>query len=185
MSYNLSSKQSLNENLEYFDVNRVVHYKPSKWLHLIKTKQLQEPLWSIRDITKLLGEFYYGVDDTTVISLISKNKITDGNFLVCRSMKKEDKEDLIVNGEVLIYKDYQYNVWSYGGILNYKQGLSVRDASLASNVKYITHRLHIPQIIFDILWEEGLINMVVEFTLYNKPVGIHNQPLLIWELRRY
>lgn len=39
--------------------------------------------------------------------------------------------------------------------------------------------------VIDYLFEHELLNMIVEFTLYSRPVGIKNEPLIIWECRNY
>lgn len=95
------------------------------------------------------------------------------------------KENQLCAGEICIEENFLVNY-----ILSYQKGVSVRDCyanpdvkgsvdMLDSKFKYIKHL----DKIVDYALKNNLVGVIVEFTIFDLPVGINKQNIVIWELR--
>lgn len=186
----LSCKEFLKDTLEFYDVNRVQIYSVDRFLEMAPSLP-SSAIWGIRSINPLGGggRFDHAVSTSDAVKILKRLNGDLQNFIICESMKFFDDNHLDCNGEVQIYKD-EFNTWAYKGFLNRTPGLNVRVAAnsvTAGGVGYdsITSRHQVPGILFDEMWAKGIVNSVVEFSIYDCPVGIKKNPLLFWEIRRY
>lgn len=198
---NLSDKNNLTRILEHFDVNRVAAFPAREFLSEAST---DIPLWGIRSIDKRGGGglFVHGMPAETVKMVLNRKTVRvdsvgrivlDGgkehrinldSLIVCESMLTNDRDNLICNGEVMLYRD-DFGEYSWTGWINKEKGLNLRQAQGSASVVNVTSRFQVPTVVEDLIWEKMLLGTVVEFSLYDKPVGIKNNPLLIWEIRKY
>lgn len=183
-----TSKEDLIKTLEYFDVNRVIAMPAQDFL---KKKFPPKKLWGIRSIDKRGGGgLFIHARNTELTKYMLRNLPSKGfklkDLIVCESMKYYDDNHLIANGEVMYYKASD-TCWIYNwtGWISREKGLSVRAAQDSGSRKEIYGRFQVPDIIIDYVLSKRLIGYVIEFSMYDKPVGIKNQSILIWEIRRY
>jgi hypothetical protein len=174
-------KSDLVRTLIYFDVNRVNHYSIDEWL---KLPFKEKGVWSVRSYHPSWPGFGWGVTSKDIILLINNGKIDFKKNYICDSMMYNDKNHLICNGESMLYID-EYKTWNFMGFVNYQKGMSVREASGNTKLITIKNRHQVPKSIFNLTWEKKLKDFVIEFSIYDVPVGIKKEKTLIWEIRKY
>lgn len=187
----LYSKTDLHRTLEFYDVNRVVSMPAAVFLSKL-SEVSPSSLWAIRTIDRRGGGglFLNCLSVPDVVDALKVHEEDIPKLIVCESMFVADREDLLCNGEVELFKD-EFGTWAYKGFVNTTPGVNVREAaSLVGDVcgpgiTLIRTRHQVPDVVIDKLWSKSIINSAVEFSLYRKPVGIHHRHLLIWEIRRY
>lgn len=185
----LYSKEYLQNTLEYYDVNRVMSYDAhsfiSQYKNLDQYHTILKSYWSIRSKNKSGGGgvFVHNINYYEALIYLREYRLIRDNLYICESLKKYDDENLICNGEVEVFK--KYGIYEYQGWINTEKGLNLREANKGITCKQITNRHHIPTCLFDLIWTKGILNSVIEFSLYDRGVGIKNEDLLIWEIRRY
>lgn len=139
--------------------------------------------YSIRDKAGSGGRFLYAVNKNKVIK---ETKHYD-YFSLNPSLKLADEEHLVLQGDIMIESPMRVLA-----TLSDVRGLPLRWAT--ENPKYSLDfnllrdsepRIKGLRYVIDYLFIHELFDVVVEFTLYNIPVGIHGEPILIWELRNY
>ncbi len=178
------SKKQLVQILDYYKVNRVNYYSVDFVLN--NGLLFNNRLLSLRNVKEARGKFFYGVTWYELNLLFTSDVVENlkpSDYIVCDSLQVEDRDNLTMNGEALIKKD-EYNEWTYHGNLNYKKGRACRDIE-SSSCKVIENKFDMPKILFNEMWTKGIVDLVVEFSIYNKSVGLLNSRLLIWEIRRY
>jgi len=139
--------------------------------------------YNIRDKSSSMGKFLYKLSADEV-SQESKNY---KSFAVYESLAEADTK-LILQGDIEIDKNFIMRA----SLSNIK-GISNRIAM--QNPVYNLYNYDLkentePSIrglsqVIDYISSHELIGMVVEFTLFEIPVGINKENILIWELRNY
>jgi hypothetical protein len=190
-----SDKRHLVETLDHFGVNRVEYYSLRN-LSALCHRFLPTKRFGLRSITKPGAKFYYAVGLIEVIGMVQDGEVDPNQYIACDSLKEEDATTLVMNGEVMVTPDNYYTngierpsgttvrLYNYSGLLNYKQGQSCREIHRSSS-KVVQRWRDVPGCLLDLIWSKELLGYVIEFSLYREPVGIQNDVLLIWEIRRY
>lgn len=137
----------------------------------------------LRDSSSAMGNFQYDLSKEQVLK-----SLADYSCATISECMKDADVNLVLQGEIQITKDFEVMA-----TLDDKKGISNREAMKAPTFP----RLHFdlkecrePSIrglttVLDYIIEHELIDVIVEFTLFNEPVGLHRQPIIIWELRNY
>ncbi len=191
-------KSQLYETLAFYDVNRLAHFPVEQWIKKFKSGDTADKLWAVRSRVKLEGSlFIYGYTDQELFEFLSGHCDKHRDMTVCESMYVRDNENLICNGEIAIRRDpvfmsYETGtgkpIYGWHGWVNYRKGFTGREASRLETNQTIRKFSDIPNCLIglvDLITGKRLIDMTVEFSLYNAPVGIQNRQLLIWEIRKY
>lgn len=142
------------------------------------------PRYGVRTLGHGGGRFYYNLLPTEAL-LVVKNNIP---CMLCESLKKADEENLIMNGEILVSP-----MFTITAVLNTRKGISCREAMREGFKTYVwddktEQEPSVPglkYVIDYISQHEELIGNVVEFVLYDSPVGINKENIIIWEVRDY
>lgn len=143
-------------------------------------KMYPAPYYAIRDKTKAGGVFKLKVDYNNVLKEIKEYDLFSINV---SSANYVDNQVLV--GEIEFLAD-----GSVYAVLSTDPAASVRDAlsNPTFNLKtdIFDRALNtIPH--FDFIYQyivsNGLINVIVEFALFNKEVGINNENIVVYELR--
>lgn len=132
------------------------------------------------------GFFAKHLDFTEVMHSLLGTMHPLEDLIVCSSMKHYDENHLLCNGEVEVKKG-NFGVYEYCGFINSNKGLTVRESgkeTKGKNIIEITNRHHVPWPVFELIWTKGIIGSVIEFSIYNTEVGIKNERLVVWEIRR-
>jgi hypothetical protein len=179
------SKKGVRETLDYFDVNRVEIYSLLEWINKwnVEGSLSLSSLWNLRSYDPI-GYFIHNLSPQQIDQMLYYGVVDNKSHYVVKSMKREDDENLICNGEAMLYID-EYKTYNWCGWTNKTKGLNLRDAMKKGTLLYIYNRYQVPKPIFNLIWSKKLINSVVEFSIYDTPVGIKNQDILIWEIRKY
>lgn len=191
-------KINLVETLDYFKVNRVEYYS----LYNFEKRQFRPgKLFGLRCLSVQSADFYYGVTFDETVALLKSGKVEPGKYIACDSLQVEDATCLICNGEGRVSPNRIYlnglekggtdlKLYNYHGTVNTRSGISCREAGLETQsdiktTKIITRWRDMPKSVIDLIWIKNLIGFVVEFSIYSKSVGLQNEQLLIWEIRKY
>lgn len=160
-----TSKSSQEDLIKFLDRNKHDHY-------------------NIRDKSDPSGKFQYKL---TRDEVIENSKDYKKKFSVYESLAEADKT-LILQGEIQIDKDFVMMA-----SLSDVKGISNRIAM--QEPKYNIHGFDLtdkrePSIrglskVLDYIISKELLDVVVEFSLFEIPVGINNEDIIIWELRNY
>ena len=140
-------------------------------------------LFNIRDKSKNGGKFLYKLTPFEVFANLPKV----GTFSVYESLHIADQH-LILQGDIEISKDFIMKA-----SLDDRLGISNRIAMQQPKWSFYNYDLRLkpdPTIkgfkdILAYICQHELIGMIIEFSLYEIPVGIFNEPVIIWELRNY
>ncbi len=141
-------------------------------------------LYNVRDMREAGGgNFLYGLTPGQVINEVVKYE----KFTLFECLQELDKNNLILQGEIFLTDDCK--LWAS---LSSIKGLSNRKAMENPEFTLDLDLLYdrIPKIrgldkIMDYIFINYIFNVVVEFSLYDVPVGINKENVLIWELRNY
>ena len=190
------SKRYLLETLKHYNVNHVQYYDLRDFasMHFDTGK-----LFSLRCLSSQAAKFYYGVSFAEVCTLLATGDVDAFRYVACDSLKVEDRTSLLANGEVSMCIDTRFthhiekhkrtlNLYRYDGFINTVRGQSCRQSadSVTDKSKRLIKRWQdVPKCLLNFLWSKQLVNRVIEFSIYNKPVGIKKEELLIWEVRNY
>lgn len=141
------------------------------------------PYYNMRDKSMAMGQFLYKLTSKEVLSHIEDyNK-----FSVYESLADADSKHMLLQGEIQINSD-----WKVMASLSDSIGISNRVAM--KNPKWCLYydllldrepKIQGLRKIIDYIFEHELFDVIVEFTIYDVPVGINHENLLIWELRNY
>ena len=142
--------------------------------------QYPAKFYAIRDKSKAGGVFKLKVESQDILQEISDYDLFSINV---SSFNYIDNQKLV--GEILITKS------SVGAILALNPKYSVRDALRDPDFNFTTSIFNnellnqIPHFddIYKFIVENNLIGVIVEFAYFDKPVGINNQNIIIYELR--
>lgn len=145
-------------------------------------KQTSYQYYNIRDKSTPMGTFLYKLTKKQVIEYAKQIKI----FSVYESLYQAD-EKLVLQGEILLTKDFNLiaSLSTQKGISN---RLAMRNPQYTINVDLKESKL--PNIrgltfVVDYICLHELFDVVVEFSLYDTPVGVNREKIVIWELRNY
>jgi hypothetical protein len=170
--------------LDHFGVNRVKWWTIREWL---SDDNANAEYYSLRSFNPAWAGFGYALSSCAIIDLIRERKVDDMNY-ICETLKVYDRANLVYNGEVGIYPDDEcsgrFGTYRYIGFINRQRGISLREAS-KHPTKIIQSRHDIPRAIWDYMWSMKIVGYVMEFTMFDVPVGIQQRPLVIWEIRKY
>lgn len=135
--------------------------------------------YAIRDKSKAGGVFKLAVEKCDVIKEVSEYSIFSINV---SSYNYKDDQRLV--GEIFFDGD------NVSGILSTKLGYSVRDAIRDPDFNFTTNIYDdiLDQIpFFDKVYEYIVVHklqgIIVEFAYFDKPVGVNNENIIIYELR--
>lgn len=142
-----------------------------------------DKFFNIRDKSKNGGKFLYKLTPSEVLGNIP-NK---GVFSIYESLWQADQK-LILQGDIQLTKDFRLTA-----SLDDRLGISNRIAMQNPHWSYWNHDLLTrpdPNIrgfkdIIAYICQHELFDVIVEFSLYEIPIGMYNEPIIIWELRNY
>ena len=196
-----ASKTYLVETLNHFNVNRVEYYS------LYDFDQRKFPpskLFGLRCLASQSAKFYYRINFGDIVKLLQSMDVSPRDYIACDSLQVEDSECLIMNGEGSVTDsgikngiekgDSDLKLYNYHGVINRTSGISCREAALNTDLDTRTQKKttqiinrwrDMPASLIDLIWQKNLVGYVIEFSIYNKPIGIKNEQLLIWEIRKY
>lgn len=190
---NIRNKKDSSEVIKRLNLNRVkcVEFKVDdnvnkKVIEYMLNNGDDKTLWNIRDNTNYSGKFRkcLRASDIESIEFSGIDSIS-----VFESMEQYDREHMVIQGDIWV--DNEYNVIA---TLSTKKGYTLRDATscadLFETVKYnfvadkcpIKYREYVDSIV-DLICEKGIVGSIVEFTMYDIPVGINSENVVIWEIR--
>jgi hypothetical protein len=183
----IKNKQQSRETIKRLGLNYVPFITIRKgeyekaWQFLIDSPM---NYYSVREINNSGGGAF---SDNMLVGLdvIALTSILD-EFELFPSLLVLDRENLILQGELQLAQDM-----SILGSLSNIKGISNRKAM--ANPTYnlsVPSSQTIPRIpgldkVIEYMLRYELIGPVVEFTLYDQPVGVNSEPIVIWELRNY
>lgn len=142
----------------------------------------QYPFYNIRDKSESAGKFLYKKTASEILTEAPKYS----KFSVYESLAEAD-EKLILQGDIQI--DSKFNLLA-----------SLSDIKLISNRKAMHNpvynlKLDLKQkrepyingltYVIDYIVEHGLLDCIVEFSLFDIKVGVNNENIIIWEMRNY
>ena len=128
------------------------------------------------------GCFKYGVNSEDVMQEAKRYSLCG----ICESLIDLDKENLVLQGEILVTED-AHMIAS----LSTMKGRSNREAMKRPPIKIDVSLLRrSPKVqglnqVLDYVFKYRLFGVVVEFSLYDCPVGVNRENLIVWELRNY
>ncbi|NIU83358.1 MAG: hypothetical protein GWN64_07725 [Candidatus Thorarchaeota archaeon] len=143
-------------------------------------------LWCLRS-TSRPGSNFTEIGTIKLICKIGQGKLSKDTIIT----EKAPDDEIIVQGnyrgdfaEITFEKeamgvltrapDYQYKPWKTISRLELQTLIGYE------NINYMNELI---EMFSEGTWVEN--NPIIEFSYYNKPVGIHNHPLIIWEIRHY
>lgn len=139
--------------------------------------------YSIRSNIKSSGKFYYKVKSEDIFNKIKEFE----TFTLSESLVDADTNNLILQGDIQIFDD-----WTCIASLSNERGKSNREVENSPQYKLYFNIIddYEPNIkglkeIIDYYVTYELFNFVLEFTLYDIPVGINKENILVWEIRDY
>ena len=191
-----AAKINLVETLDYFDVNRVEYYT----LRNFEQREFRpDKLFGLRSLVIQRAKFYYGVTFEEIVALLQSGEVEPGKHIACDSLQVEDKTCLVMNGEASITVNRKWSfyierentdlqLYNYHGVLNFRRGISCRQGASeieSSQARIVNRWREMPSSVIDLIWSKNFVGYVVEFSIYSKPVGLKNERLLIWEIRKY
>lgn len=142
------------------------------------------PFYSVRDMNPS-GTFLYSVPKERVLTELKNRNYTE--ITLSESLYRNDRENLLIQGDICITQKGRMTA-----ALSDERGVSLRYAtqnpSQRIDIDLTYDRL--PKIyglhkIIDYIYEKELLGIIVEIGLYNIPVGIKREPIIVWELRNY
>lgn len=145
-------------------------------------KKHKYPYYNLRDKSNSSGKFLYKV---TAEEIVKENKNYD-KFSVYESLSLAD-EKLVLQGDIQLNNDF-----TLLASLSDIKGISNRTA-MQEPVYHINMDLKekrepfingLTKVIDYVVLHE-LFGIIVEFSLFDIPVGINKENILIWELRNY
>ena len=143
---------------------------------------------AIRD-PRPMGTFIHSVPRDKLISTIAQYPDRSG-LRIQPSLKAYDDKYLVLQGDIEIRR-FDFTAKA---TLNDKPGVSLREATnnpeLLKTYQWDWGYDRDPDVpglkqVIDYIFRHELFDMIVEFTLYSKPVGIKREELIIWECRNY
>lgn len=139
--------------------------------------------YSIRSKIKSSGKFFYKVKPDDVINRIKNFDI----FVLSESLIEADEKNLILQGSIQIFND-----WTCIASLSDVKGQPNREAENNPKYKLFFNIIddYEPNIrglkqVIDYYVTHELFNFVLEFTLYDIPIGINKENIIVWEIRDY
>ena len=139
--------------------------------------------YNIRDKVNAGGTFKYGVEPQDVLREIKGYK----KFSLAESLQEADKQ-LILQGDIEIDRNFNIRA-SLSDIAGISNRIAMQQPKYnIFNINLAEDKL--PYIcgldrVIDYICQHELIDMVVEFSYFNIPVGIKHENIIIWELRNY
>lgn len=143
---------------------------------------------AIRD-PRPMGKFHHCIPQAKVLDVLAGYDSIIGLRLQ-PSLKRYDDEFLVLQGDIEVGRF----TTQVKATLNDAPGVSLREATNNPNL-YKTYQWNWvedkdPEItglrqIMNYIFKHELFDMIVEFTIYSRPVGKNNENLIIWELRNY
>lgn len=174
------SEKNLNRMFEKRCTNKTSLSEIEKYLSMTNFS-----FYNLRDKSNSAGAFKYKLTKEEVISELQKEHYKE--FSVMESLAIADST-LILQGDIEISSDFILKA-----SLSDIQGISNRKAM--EEPKYNLFNIDLktekePNIrglskVIDYICKNELIGMIVEFSLFGIPVGIKQEPIIIWELRNY
>jgi hypothetical protein len=140
--------------------------------------------YNMRDKLNSGGQFRYKLSALDVLTYAKEYKL----YSVYQSLAEAD-DNLLSQGEVCINR----KTLDVDVTLDTRKGISCRKAM--ERPEYIVSFNLLLQKepqdmqglgdVIDMIFKHDLFDIVVEYSFYSVPVGIHHSPLIIWELRNY
>lgn len=163
MSEGIFSKENINELSDFLKINNY-------------------PFYNLRDKNNPSGNFFYKITPEEVLKQSKNYDI----FSVYESLALAD-EKLILQGDIQLNKDFTL-LASLSDIKNIPNRLAMQKPVYKINVDLKEKKE--PSIkgltrIIDYIITHKLFEVIVEFSLFDIPVGVNKENILIWELRNY
>lgn len=178
---NIRTKAGSDEMITKLGMNKMLEHKGMKGLEEFLSASGHE-YYNIRDKSTAMGNFQYKLTGQEVLEVAPKYL----EFSVYESLAEADK-GLVLQGEIQI--DSGFNM--VASLSNLKE-ISNRKAMELPQITICTNLVegkmrYVPGLdqVIDFMCENDIIGPIMEFTLYNQPVGVNEEELLIWELRNY
>jgi len=180
--------------IQKLNLNRIIeNYFKKNEIEKLKHFLIQNPCsyYNIRDKSSPMGRFLYKLTPDEVLAQAEKYDF----FSVCESLAEADKT-LVLQGEILITEDYKI-IASLSDI----KGISNRQAMQSPEYRFEAEMIYNPYLkkeekpwskipdvrglntVIDYLFPYELIGVIVEFSLFDIPVGTKKENIIIWELR--
>lgn len=138
--------------------------------------------YNLRDKSTPGGKFFYKLTAEQVLEVTHSYP----KFSVYESLAQADNF-MVLQGEISISEQFEILA-----SLDDRKGISNRDAMQnphwTLNPNYLFKRKYsIPGLdkVIDYICCNELFDVIVEFSMYDVPVGVNQENLLIWELRSY
>ena len=139
--------------------------------------------YAIRDKSKAGGTFKLKVEKTDIIE-----ETKDYDLFTINVSSANYTENQLIVGEIMISSDNEVNA-----ILSTNKTYSVRDAiknpdfNIKTNIFDNKTLNNIPYFdnIYDYIITNDLLNVIVEFALFDKKIGIKKEHIIIYELRTH
>lgn len=140
--------------------------------------------YNIRDKSSPAGKFMYKLSKEEIIDNLDNYK---DKFSIYESLAEADKR-LILQGEIEISEDFIMTA-SLSDVKEIPNRVAMRDPKF-NLYNYDLKEKREPSIkglskIIDYVVIKELLNVVVEFSLFEIPVGVNQENIIIWELRNY
>lgn len=138
--------------------------------------------YNIRDKSQSSGKFLYKLTADEVLKESENYKV----FAVYESLADADSK-LILQGDIQINKDFTV-MTSLSDIKGISNRVAMQHPVYNLNLDLVERRE--PSIrgltqIIDYIIGKQLFNLISEFSLFEIPVGINKEDIIIWELRNY
>lgn len=146
-------------------------------------KENLHPYYNIRDKNASMGEFRYKITAEEVLKYANSYQL----FSVYESLADADQNHMLLQGEIRVDSN-----WNVKASLDDRRCISNREAMKQPKFNIFFNILessepHICGLkqILDYIIVNQLFDVIVEFTLYDVPVGVKKENIIIWELRNY
>ena len=183
----IRNKYQSDQTIKVLGLNRVaekIFFKDAAVDELIKFLiQTNYSYYNIREKSNSAGKFKYKLTKSEILEISSDYY----NFSVFESLAEADNR-LILQGDIEIDKDFIMRA-SLSTIKNISNRIAMQEPEY-NIYNYDLKEQKEPNIkglskVIDYVSRHNLIGMVVEFSLYEIPVGINRENIIIWELRNY
>ena len=150
-------------------------------------EESRNKVYNIRDNEHYNGKFTVGIHFKNLREELK-------NYMGCRVRINEniidyDKDNLIVKGDIVLHRDFTVRA-TISGV----KGITQREASNNPNVfetvdcnivneKFISKYKRELEKVLDLICKNNLFDVIVEFGVYDKAIGVNNENIIFWELR--
>lgn len=143
--------------------------------------------YNIRDNTNYSGKFTTGIPFENLREELK-------NYSNCRvrineNIAEYDNDNIIVQGDIVLYSDFtvKATISSVKGITqreasNNPEVFEIIDCNIVTE-RFISKYKRELEKVLDIICKNNLLNVIVEFGVYDRAIGVNNDNIIFWELR--